>query len=130
MTADESAGVAGDLANEAFEAAIVLGALFDGGDQFPGHVEGAGAALGLEGQVPAGLSTAWPFEGREAAFDEGAQLSDMTQGGLAPESVPVRNDRGGIHGMEVGRGKRGEVSRLSPGGFLESLADELANLLF
>ena len=52
--------------------AIVSSPLFDFGDQFQGHIERARAALLFEGQVPAGLGATRPFEGREAAFEEGA----------------------------------------------------------
>lgn len=71
--------------------------MFDFGDQFPGHIERARASLLLEGQVPAWLGAAGPFEGREAAFQEGADLSDLAQGGLAPLGVPVGKDRAGVH---------------------------------
>jgi hypothetical protein len=98
MAVDEGSGVASHLAKEGFELAIVLGPLFDGGDQVHRHVEGAGAAALLEGQVPAGLSAATASEGREAAFDEGAQLSDLPQSGRTPLAVPVKNDRAGVHG--------------------------------
>ena len=45
VAVDQRSGVAGDLANELFEVAIVSSPLFDFGDQFHRHVEGAGAAL-------------------------------------------------------------------------------------
>jgi len=96
----QSAGVAGDLANERFEVAIISSPLFDGGDQFHGHIEGACAAPLLEGQVPAWLGAAGPFEGREAAFQEGADLGDLAQGRLARVGVPVGSDRAGVHGVE------------------------------
>lgn len=56
-----------------------------------------GAALLLEGQMPAWLSAAGPFEGREAAFEEGTDLSDLAQGGLTRLGVPVGKDRAGVH---------------------------------
>jgi len=98
------------LANESFELAIVSGPLLDFGDQFPGHVERARAALLLEGQVPAWLGAAGPFEGREAAFQEGADLSDLAQGRLARVGVPVGKDRAGVHGLGrvVKRGARSQ----------------------
>jgi len=95
---DQGSGVAGDLANESFELAIVERPLFDFGDQFHRHVKRARAAPGLEGQVPARLGAAGPFEGREAAFDEGAELSDLAQVCLARQGVPVGKDRAGVPG--------------------------------
>ena len=82
--------------------AVVAGPLFNGGDQFHGHVERARAATPLEGQVPAWLGAAGPLEGREAAFDKRAKLSDLTQSRLAQVGVPVSNDRARVH--EVGKG--------------------------
>ena len=98
MAVNEGSGVASDLANERFEAAIVLSPLLDFGDQFQGHIERAGAPVCLEGQVPAWLGAAGPFEGTEAALQERAQESDLAQGALARAGVPVRNDHGGVHG--------------------------------
>lgn len=80
--------------------------LFDGGDQFHRHIERARAAPLFEGQVPAGLGAAGPFKGREAAFEEGAESSDLAQGRRAGVGVPVRNDRAGVH-VEGIRGWRG-----------------------
>jgi len=108
---DQSPGVARDLANESFEVAIVQGPLSDFGDQFHGHVERARAAPGLEGQVPARLGAAGPLEGREAALDEGAELSDLAQGRLARVGVPVRNDRAGVHQVGGGGEKGGQPQR-------------------
>jgi hypothetical protein len=78
--------------------------LFDGGDQFHGHIERAGAAARFEGQVPAWLGAAGAFEGREAAFDERTKRSDLLQSGLALAKMPVRNDRAGVHRMGGSRG--------------------------
>jgi len=109
--------VASDLANESFELAIVEGPLFDGGDQVHGHIERARAAPLFEGQVPAWLGAAGPWEGREAAFEEGAQLSDLAQGGRARAGVPVGNDRVGVHGeWRVGRVGNGEKAQRGAGG--------------
>lgn len=107
---DERAGVASDLANESFEMAIVQGPCFDFGDQFHGHVERARAAPLLEGQVPAWPGAAGPFEGREAAFEEGADLSDLAQGRFARVGVPVRKGRAGVHGVGVGRENVGSIN--------------------
>ena len=90
--------MAGDLAHESFELAIVEGPLFDFGDQFQGHVKRARATPRLESQVPARVGATGPFEGREAAFEEGADLSDLAQGCLARPGVPVGQDRAGVHG--------------------------------
>ena len=38
----------------------------------------------LEGQMPAGLSAAGPFKGAQVAFEKGAGLADLGQGGGAP----------------------------------------------
>jgi len=103
--------------------------LFDLGDQFHGHIERARATLGLEGQVPARLRAAWPLEGRKAAFDEGAELSDLAQGRLTRMGVPVGRDRLGVHGV-VRRERGWEISTLIPGGFFEGLANQLADLFF
>jgi hypothetical protein len=92
MAVDEGSGVASHLANEGFELAIVLSPLFDGSDQVHGYVEGAGAAPLFEGQVPAWLRAAAASEGRKAAFEEGAELSDLPQSGRTPLTVPVNHD--------------------------------------
>ena len=99
MAVNERSGVTGDLANERFELTIVSGPLFDGGDQFHRHIEGAGTTPLLEGQVPARLRAAGAFKGREAAFDKGAKLGDLAQGRLVRPSVPVRSNRAGVHGQ-------------------------------
>ena len=43
----------------------------------------------LKGQVPIRLGTAGASKRAEAAFDEGADLSDVAQGALASAGVPV-----------------------------------------
>lgn len=98
MAVNERSGVASGLAYESFETAIVQSPLFNGSDQFHRHVERAGAASLLEGQVPARPGAAGAFKGRKAAFDERTQLSDLTQGRLTRAGVPVGNRRGGVHG--------------------------------
>ena len=98
---NERPGVASYLANELFELAIVSSPLFDGGDEFHGHIEGAGAAARFEGQVPARLGAAGAFEGTEAAFDERTEGSDLLQSGLALTGVAVRNDRAEVHLVAV-----------------------------
>lgn len=99
--------------------------MFDGGDQFHRHIKRASAAALLEGQVPAGLGAAGPFEGREAAFNEGPELSDLAEAGRARLGVPVRNDHVGVH-------QRGLSRRLGfpPRGLLEGLAEQLVDLPF
>ena len=87
MVADQRPRVAGDLANEFLEVAVVLRPCLDLGDQVHGHIERAGAALLFEGQVPAGLGAAGAFEGREAAFDERTELGDLAQGRRASFGV-------------------------------------------
>ena len=96
---NERTRVACDLADESFEMAIVSGPLFDGGDQFHRHIERAGAASLLEGQVPAGLGAARTFEVREAAFQEGANLGNLAQARLTRTGMPVGSDRAGVHGQ-------------------------------
>ncbi len=98
--------MAGHLADELFEVAIIEGPLFNGADQFHRHIERAGGAVLLEGQMPAGLGTARSLEGREAAFQEGAQLSDLAQSGLAGTGVSVGNDPGRVHGGWMSGGGR------------------------
>lgn len=89
--------MAGHLADESLETAIVECPLFDFGDPFQGHVERARGAPMLVSQVPAWLRAAGPLEGTEAAFEEGAQLSDLAQGGLARPRVAVGMNRVGVH---------------------------------
>ena len=89
MAADQGQGGTGDFADELLEALVVLGPCFDFRDQLQGHIDGAGAALLFEGQVPAGLRAAGAGKGAEAAFDEGADLSDLAQGTLPSAGVPV-----------------------------------------
>ena len=128
---DEGPGVASDLTDESFETAIVEGPWFDFGDQFHGHVERAGTAPLLEGQMPAWLSAAGSFEGREAAFQEGADSSDLAQGRGARPGVPVGSNRAGVHGLvEVRRTKIRAGSRLIPRGRLEGLNYQLMDLFF
>lgn len=95
------------MANELFESAIVLGPLLDFGDQLHRHVERAGAAVRLEGQVPTWLSTARPFKRREAALDERAELDDLTQGRLARAGVTIGE---GHVGVELGSADRGKIN--------------------
>jgi hypothetical protein len=123
---DEGAGVARHLPNEAFELAIVVCPLFDFRDQRHRHIERAGAAARLEGQVPAGLGTARSFKGRETAFEERTDLRDLAEGRRARAGVSVGQGRGGVHG---GSGT-GEISTGVPGSGLEGLADQLAKLFF
>ena len=131
MAANQGAGVACDLANEFFESAIVLGPLLDLRDQLHRHVERAGAAVRLEGQVPTWLSTARPFKRREAALDERAELGDLTQGRLARAGVSIGDGHVGIELGSVDRGKlrtwfwRG----LIPGCLFESLTGQSLDLL-
>ena len=83
----------------------------DFGDQFHRHVERARASPLFKGQVPAWLGAAGPFEGREAALEEGAELTDLAQGRLARVGVPVRNDRAGVHQVGGGEKKGGQPQR-------------------
>lgn len=109
---------------------VVLGPLFNGGDQFHRYIECACAAPLLEGQVPARLGATGPFEGREAAFDKRAKPGDLMKSGLAQVGVPIRNNRAGIHRVGVSRGTGGRHQSSSPGGFFEGLAEQLVDLLF
>ena len=124
-----------DLADELFELAVVSGPLFDFGNPFHRHIERARAAPHFEGQMPAWLGAAGPFERREAAFGEGAQASDLALGRLARAGVPVRNDCAGVHiewngSLALGASAAGLGYGLIPGGVLEGLAEQLADLLF
>jgi hypothetical protein len=122
--------VTGYLTNELFELAIVSGPLFNGGDQFHRHIEGAGAAPLLEGQMPAWLRAAGPFERGEAAFDKGAKLGDVVQGRLVRPGVPVGSNRAGVHGQCGSELKEEETLAWVPGGVLEGLANQLLDLFF
>lgn len=97
MAVDQGPRVSSHLTNELFEVAIVSSPLFDLGDQFHRHIEGARAAPGLEGQVPARLGTTGAFEGRQMAFHKRADLSDVAQKPLARLGVTVRDDPRGVH---------------------------------
>ena len=117
------------MANESFALAIVERPWFDFGHQFHRHIEGTRAALGFEGQVPARLGTTGPPEGREAAFDERADLSDLAQGRLARPGVPIGKDGAGVHGWGF-VGKRAGPLSADSRGLLGALGGAIGGFVF
>jgi two-component system, NarL family, response regulator NreC len=59
---------------------------------------GARKPCGAAWRRPARLGAAGPLKGREAAFEEGADLSDLAQGRLARQGGLAGQDRAGVHG--------------------------------
>ena len=59
---------------------------------WPSNRSGAGATRLFEGQVPARVGAARAGKRAEAAFDEGADLSDLAQGALARAGVFARRN--------------------------------------
>lgn len=51
--------------------------------------------------MPAWLGAAGAFKGAEVAFDQGATLADLGQGGGAPVGVPVFLGNGRFHVNKV-----------------------------
>lgn len=87
----------GDLANEFFEALIVLGPLFDFRSQFHGDIDGGGPSFLFEGQMPSGRGATGAFKGAEGSLDKGADLADLFERGLSLGGMPILNQKGCFH---------------------------------
>jgi hypothetical protein len=85
--------VACDFADEFLEGFVSSSPCFDFADQVQRHIDGAGAALLFEGQMPARSSATGAFELAEVAFQEGAGLGEFAQGELAGLGMTIGGGR-------------------------------------
>ncbi len=86
---NQGQGVTRDLTDELLEEFEVSIPLFDLGDQIQGDVDGMGLGLALVGEVPARGGAARTAKGTKRALQERANLSDLTQDGIAADPMAV-----------------------------------------
>jgi hypothetical protein len=89
VASDQRQGVAGDLPNDFLQLFVGPRPCFDLLHQIHGHIDGVSFTLLFEGQLPAGSGATRPFNRAKGTFEEGADLGQTAQGGLASLSVPV-----------------------------------------
>ena len=94
---NQGQGVPRDFPNEFFELLVGSCPLFDFRDEVHGDVDGAGLGFLLESQVPAGGGATRSLERAEGTLQEGADLANALQGGLAPSGVSVAGQNGDFH---------------------------------
>ena len=81
--------MAGDLTDELFEAVVVSMPLLDLRDQVQGNINGVGLGLEFIGEMPAQAGAAGAWERTERAFQEGADPSELAQGGVPASGMAV-----------------------------------------
>ena len=79
----------GDLTDELLEEFEVSIPFFDLGDQIQRDVDGVSLGVALVGEVPAWGRAARAAKGAQRALQEGADLSDLTQGGIPAKRVAI-----------------------------------------
>ena len=86
---NQAQGMTRDLTDELLEVFEVLIPFFDLWDQIQGDIDGMGLGLAFIGEVPARGRAAGAAEGAKRALQEGADLSDLTQGRVPTNRVTI-----------------------------------------